>query len=240
MDVSLYNTFSATFWFSSLSCFMVDMIYPSARVNGNTIRHEDIITDYIDMIPLVLLNLWIAYPFFLITQHYLSCETQNSLPVPVNMALWIVGVDIGFYITHRIFHHKLLYVYHKIHHKYKYTYGIGAIYAHPVEFYLANLVPVAFPMIIFKMPILLCDWIVFFSTFYTIVISHGGFNIKLGESHLTHHLKFKYNYGLFKMDRLMDTKYISVDQSTSSTFVEVASTEDVAVASGEDVAVDAV
>ena len=110
-----------------------------------------------------------------------------------------------------------MYSYHKIHHKYKYTYGIGAIYAHPIEFFLANLVPVALPMFLFGIPLWLCDWIVFFATFYTITISHGGFKIRLGKSHLNHHLKFKYNYGLLKMDNVMGTKYLEASQSTSST-----------------------
>ena len=63
-----------------------------------------------------------------------------------------------------------------------------------IEFYLANLFPVSAPMVLYNIPLDMCNMIVFFATFYTIVISHGGFKLELGSSHLYHHLKYKYNF----------------------------------------------
>ena len=224
MEIILYNTFFTTFWYASLLCFFIDFFFPSFRVNSKTVSRDIIVRDYAKMLPLCLFNLISAYPFFFNSQNYITYNTPNALPVWQNCGLWLMSTDVFFYTIHYMFHNKYLYYYHKIHHTYKYTYGMGAIYAHPIEFFLANLVPVALPMFIFGIPLWLCDRIVFFATFYTITISHGGFKTTLGASHLNHHLKFKYNYGLLKMDKVMGTKYLEESQSTSSTDAVPAST----------------
>ena len=160
------------------------------------------------MSPLVIFNLVAAYPFFHYaeTNHIQKYDSNTFYPF-VNFLLWLLTTDLLFYTIHRAFHTKYLYFIHSIHHNFNYTYGMGAIYAHPIELYLANLLPLAAPMIIFKIPHRQCDIIVFFSTMYTIIISHGGFKLKMGSGHLYHHLKYKCNYGLLKMDRFMGTKY---------------------------------
>ena len=66
-----------------------------------------------------------------------------------------------------------------------------------------NLLPVAAPMVIFRIPYRQCDIIVFFATMFTIIVSHGGYRMDLSQGHLYHHLKYKCNYGLLKMDRLL-------------------------------------
>ena len=222
MEIVLYNTFFSTFWYSSFLCFFIDFFFPNFRVNSKDVNRDIILRDYAEMLPLCLFNLITAYPFFFYSQNYITYATPNTLPVWQNCCVWLGATDVFFYTIHYIFHNRHLYSYHKLHHTYKYTYGMGAIYAHPIEFFLANLVPVALPMFLFGIPLWLCDWIVFFATFYTITISHGGFKTRLGASHLNHHLKFKYNYGLLKMDKIMGTKYLEDSQSTSSTDAEPA------------------
>jgi len=49
-----------------------------------------------------------------------------------------------------------------------------------------------------------CQWIVKFATFFTVVLSHGGYIVS--KSHLNHHLKYRCNYGLAFMDRLLGTQ----------------------------------
>lgn len=52
--------------------------------------------------------------------------------------------DFCFYWVHRALHQKRIYPYiHKIHHEYNNPIGISAEYAHPLEFFLANIVPTA-------------------------------------------------------------------------------------------------
>ena len=55
-----------------------------------------------------------------------------------------------FYWNHRFLHLKQVYPYiHKIHHQHKVTIALAAVYTHPIEFILGNLLPMAAgPMIL--------------------------------------------------------------------------------------------
>jgi len=55
--------------------------------------------------------------------------------------------DTTFYWTHRTLHSPLLFrKIHKIHHEYNNAVCIGFVYAHPIEFILGNLIPLALPV----------------------------------------------------------------------------------------------
>ena len=207
MELILYSTFFNTFWTSSLFCFCIDFFMPQYRVNKVTT--ELLLNDYYNMFPIVILNIAAAYPYFYAVENYLMDYEPNQQYFILNLVAWLFTTDVLFYSIHRTFHNKYLYPYHAIHHRYKYTYGMGSVYAHTLEFYLANLFPINAPMVLYSIPLEMCNAIVFFATFYTIVISHGGFKTELGSSHLYHHLKYKYNFGLLKMDKFMGTKYLA-------------------------------
>lgn len=207
MELILYQTFLNTFFLSSLFCFFIDVFAPQCRVN--IISQSAILHDYYNMVPRVASNIIIAYPYFYVSEKYvIVAHKANTYGFIINIMLWVVVTDIFFYSIHRAFHTKYLYHYHAIHHTYRYTYGMGAIYAHWLEFILANLFPISIPMFLFKLPFDTCNNIVMLATFFTVVISHGGFKLPLFGGHLYHHLKYKYNYGLFKMDNLLKTKYL--------------------------------
>ena len=208
MELVLYYTFLNTFIYSSLFCFFVDVFFPGCRVNDVT--RDVVLWDYYNMVPLVAGNIVIAYPYFYASEKYLTYyEPSNNYGFVLNFLLWAIVTDILFYSIHRAFHTKYLYHYHSIHHTYRYTYGMGAIYAHPLEFVLSNLFPISAPMILFGMDYEMCNTIVMFATFFTVVISHGCFRLPvLSTSHLYHHLKYKYNFGFLKTDEIMGTNYI--------------------------------
>lgn len=206
MELLLYTTFFYTFSYSSLFCFILDVFANHCRVNTQQLTYEIVLSDYRKMTPLVLFNLLTSYSYFYIFHRYCLDYQSNTLHPIVNFILWIITTDVLFYTIHKAFHHKYLYSFHSIHHEFRYTYGMGAIYAHPLEFYLANLLPVSLPMVLYGIPIWLCNYIVLFATAYTVIISHGGYKLHLATSHLHHHLKYKCNYGLLKFDMLMGTK----------------------------------
>ena len=212
MGVLLYGTFVHTFWVSSLICFLIDYFLTDLRVNGHRLTQALVLSDYYKMLPLVASNIVSAYPFFYAVEDImLSRHVPNTWPLLVNLLAWLVTTDVLFYTIHRAFHSKHLYFIHAVHHEFKYTYGMGAIYAHPIEFYMANLVPVAVPLVVFRIPLRVCDFIVLFATLYTIIVSHGGFKLKLASGHLYHHLKYKYNFGLFKTDKVLGTRYMALE-----------------------------
>ena len=227
----MYNTFFYTFCITSFVCFIMEYFYTELRVNYKIITKEIILTDYYNMLPLVILNLVGAYPlFYYIELYHTDTDAEyTEYTLLFNCLLWIITTELLFYIIHISFHNKYLYYMHKTHHAYKYTYGIGSIYAHPVEFYLANLIPISLPIVLYTIPLWFCKVVVGMTTMYTVIIAHGGFNLSMSQKHLQHHLRFKCNYGLFKMDKLMGTYYVK-DQSTSS----IVSSAEVAVEAGAD------
>ena len=181
------------------------------RVNGDRLTQSVVLDDYYKMLPVAASNIIIAYPFFYVVEDVIVRQECNTWPILVNLLVWFCTTDLLFYTVHRMLHTKYLYFIHAVHHEFKYTYGIGSIYAHPIEFYMANLGPVAVPLIVFCVPLQLCDFIVLFSTFYTVIVSHGGFKLKISSGHLYHHLKYKYNFGLFKMDKVFGTRYTGLE-----------------------------
>jgi sterol desaturase/sphingolipid hydroxylase (fatty acid hydroxylase superfamily) len=226
----LYVTFTYVFWLSAALCFMVDMIAPFMRP-----RVEDrklILREYHRMVPLVVFNVVIAEPVFDFCESVVRMRgagmrgagmPAGGMPstevndIVIIVFIWLGMVDVLFYLVHKILHTRWIYAnIHYIHHRYKYTYGIGAFYSHPVEFIGGNLLPVLAPMIVLDMPLRLCDLLVGLATFYTVVIAHGGF-LPISK-HLYHHLKYKYNYGIIRTDEILGTLYLDEEDiiSTSS------------------------
>ena len=211
----LYVTFTYVFWLSAALCFMVDMIAPFMRP-----RVEDrklILREYHRMVPLVVFNVVIAEPVFDFCESVVRMRDAGDSNVVIIVFIWLGMVDVLFYLLHKILHAKWIYAnIHYIHHRYKYTYGIGAFYSHPLEFIGGNLLPVLAPMMVLDMPLRLCDLLVGLATFYTVVIAHGGF-LPISK-HLYHHLKYKYNYGIIRTDEIMGTLYLDEEDiiSTSS------------------------
>lgn len=69
-------------------------------------------------------------------------EWPTTLTLVLQLALCCVAEDAAFYWAHRTLHHPALYPHiHKVHHQYYHSFTLASEHAHPVEFLLANLVP---------------------------------------------------------------------------------------------------
>jgi hypothetical protein len=204
MIYSYADLFFFSYILSSGLCFFVDIFLPKYRVNYCT--QDKVVAEYKNMLPLCALNSGLGYIYLDLMEYYFTDkENYNDNNLIENFLLWSVLTDFVFYLTHRIFHLKRLYYFHSIHHEYNYTFGMGAIYAHPLDFLITNLVSVSLPILIFKIPYYHSCFITIFATCYTTIISHGGYDNSLGEGHLIHHVKRTHNYGLFIFDRLLGT-----------------------------------
>lgn len=143
-----------------------------------------------------------------------GCETGYNLPsfatTVWHLFCFIVVEEIFFYYGHRsalyvvflfqvitklmcrLLHHPMLYKhFHKIHHEWTAPTGITAIYAHPVEHIISNLLPVFLgPMIMGSHLAIAWLWVIV--AILSTTISHSGYHFPFlpsPEAHDYHHLK---------------------------------------------------
>jgi lathosterol oxidase len=120
----------------------------------------------------------------------------------------IICYDVWFYVSHIFFHTPTFYVFHKIHHKKKYSEikyfdTNEGHYAEHIVQPLGILVPCFFPG--FSPNQMIFSW--------TIIVVRGlmrhddRFSWLIGNHHLLHHKHQKYNFGEYWIDKLFGTIY---------------------------------
>ncbi|XP_069131477.1 fatty acid hydroxylase domain-containing protein 2-like [Argopecten irradians] len=142
-----------------------------------------------------------------------GCQFHGGLPsftwVIFELIIFSLVEEVGFYYTHRLFHHPKLYRFiHKRHHEWTAPIGIIALYAHPVEHCLSNLAPIALGPVITGSHVATA-WMWFALALWSTTVSHSGYHfpgLPSPEAHDFHHLKFTQNYGVLGvLDRLHGT-----------------------------------
>jgi len=114
---------------------------------------------FLKTIGMLALNNLVVMPFFLyigVVLNNFESNTSFSLEdLPTSWTLFWQNLvlffleDWGFTAGHCLLHTKFLYKHvHKIHHSYTQPVGISAEYAHPLEFFLGNMVPLVGPMLL--------------------------------------------------------------------------------------------
>jgi sterol desaturase/sphingolipid hydroxylase (fatty acid hydroxylase superfamily) len=78
---------------------------------------------------------------------------EKDLPDRLTFFLTIIfsmlTEDMTFHFLHKLLHTKLLYPHiHKIHHEYKSTIGIAAVYSHPIEYIVGVMLPAGAPALL--------------------------------------------------------------------------------------------
>ena len=215
--IYLYFTFISSYVSISLICFLIDVKKTENELLNRKIQihnKRELLYLYKKAFINVSKNIFIWVPsfFFFIGNIYtLLIGTVGGthyfdLYDIIKFGLNFVLIDIFFYLGHRIFHIGFLYRrYHKIHHEFKKPIAIAALYTHPVDCILANILPVLLPIIILNEGIIISNLWIITSTVNTIYISHTGEKNR-SEFHDLHHEKFNYNYGTeIFMDRLFGT-----------------------------------
>ncbi|EYC31917.1 hypothetical protein Y032_0003g1306 [Ancylostoma ceylanicum] len=119
-------------------------------VNGTKVVQPSF-SKYVESIKLILFNQMVVATVTIAAFHYpmkltgMSFEKKlpPALTVLTQVLFCIIIEEIGFYYSHRLFHHPKIYKYiHKIHHEWTAPVSITSIYCHPIEHAMSNLAPV--------------------------------------------------------------------------------------------------
>ena len=126
--------------------------------------------------------------------------TYNNIFRDITISVFIT--EILFYYTHRLFHISYLYKYiHKLHHVYSAPIGITALYAHPIEYAIGNILPIMIgPLLCSSHIITIWIWIIIVNI-NTITV-HSGYNFFYlidSTKHDKHHMMFICNYGVLNI-----------------------------------------
>ncbi|XP_077984393.1 fatty acid hydroxylase domain-containing protein 2-like [Glandiceps talaboti] len=129
--------------------------------------------------------------------------------VLVELIVFSLVEEVGFYYFHRLLHYPALYKYiHKVHHEWTAPISIVSLYAHPVEHVMSNILP---PLVgpLLTGSHIATIWLWFIIALFSSIIAHCGYHVPFlpsPEAHDFHHRKFVNNYGVLGvLDRLHGT-----------------------------------
>jgi sterol desaturase/sphingolipid hydroxylase (fatty acid hydroxylase superfamily) len=135
----------------------------------------------------------------------------------LKFVIFSLMVEIWFYYTHRLMHHKYFYRWHTDHHVFIQPYALAALYCSPIEMIFVNQMSVIIPYQLLGFSfheILITNIFIVLN----LLRGHAGFyfmdnipeyipkNLICSLDHDIHHRRLKYNFGiLYLLDRLHGT-----------------------------------
>lgn len=125
---------------------------------------------------------------------------SNTPPLPVSivvLAVHAVASMVWFTAWHRVFHTRMFYPLHKVHHRYKRLAPRAALYAHPIEAVIVNAGSVCVPTAV------LAGWmcvrardVVMVVAIFQAVTAHTNTRLVNNDYHQRHHKYVSTHFGL--------------------------------------------
>eukprot|EP00095_Tigriopus_kingsejongensis_P012280 snap_masked-scaffold577_size191314-processed-gene-0.29 protein:Tk12280 transcript:snap_masked-scaffold577_size191314-processed-gene-0.29-mRNA-1 annotation:"AGAP000946-PA" len=156
----------------------------------------------------VLLNQFVIGSAFMLASGHLHLYLHGHPPdlsrlpalfeVVFQLIVFTLVEELLFFYSHWFLHHRSIYKFvHKQHHEWTAPIAYEAVYAHPVEHLMSNLIPASVGPLLCNAHVL--TTLAFFAliTFVT-VCHHSGYHLPLmpsPQAHDYHHMQFNQNYG---------------------------------------------
>eukprot|EP00049_Salpingoeca_infusionum_P009786 m.166578 g.166578 ORF g.166578 m.166578 type:complete len:282 (-) comp14443_c0_seq1:200-1045(-) len=205
---ALYGSYYGFLWYSFLNlllyvfCYKLDFFADQKIPRPERLSKPYPTKQVAKMWGLVLFNLtvvspiitWLSYPIFknagvdyeaTFSSLYATTPLLELIP---KVIFWLlvdmIAEDTAFYWCHRAIHHRSVYKYvHKIHHEFKAVNGFAAVYAHPLEFVVGNLVPLTIGTSLTGQPF--CVFMLWTTIrLWETVDTHSGYEFKWSPFHL--------------------------------------------------------
>jgi sterol desaturase/sphingolipid hydroxylase (fatty acid hydroxylase superfamily) len=192
--------------------FFVGLFYPiDKKYIYNSVNKQK----YLNAIKKSLTNqIFYGLPLSLLLAPNIKLAIEKSLNdtfmISILKILFIANIsNLLFYIVHRLLHYKYLYkLIHKVHHEYIITVSPCALYAHPIEYIIANNLVFLIPYCLIGTKYNIGLIMIIFGSLMTTSAHINQKLLFISDSHLYHHKKFNYNYGFGKLiDNIFLTSY---------------------------------
>ena len=200
-----YLNFVVSYTIFSSFVFIVDLFFQNLKLDKNS--PQEIVNKYRSLFPNVFKNVVIhTIPLFIWIE-YMYYDYQYQLTIVTFVFQFIVSIICSqflFYWAHRMMHTKYFKKYHNVHHEVIIPIGISALYAHPIDAYLGNMIPMGITPIILRFHPITVNILITYMLFLTIILGHSNI-IGFTKTHDLHHKYKQYNYGSSTLDKMFGT-----------------------------------